>query len=327
MFEHSGFEKYAFEDIPLNRDIYVMDERYMSSYEEMNLNVFDGEEHRNIGYVGYFAARKVNANSVEMSWYPNIHTRFHEVTVSLPRSEFVACVMTWNYDRNPHIFVKNEWLETLYLRSYSLFGLVDAIGVKTALESGSISKIKLLALRSRIDLLSKDHPEVSFISFADNLLIKSNWSVGHFQSETNYTYEPETFIHLLGQLNTIYVDVLDLETYAVLTQGHNEYYDEPRLHISNSGNHVSLNSLGIPFAQLLSIEAEARRAIKKNIHKPAELYMDELYYHSLNYRHGFDKHDVPSNAYHAKMMSTPSKYYYSSREQIISNLEDPKHEH
>ncbi len=327
MFEHHLFDKYTFEKIPLGRDIFVMNEIFIKDYENMLLELFDGGEYKHLGYISYFAARKINANSVEMSWYPNLTSRFHEVAVSLPRDQFIICVGSRDCDERPRIFVKSEWLESLYLRNYSVFGLVDAIGVKDALECGSMSREKLVMLRNRIDLLSEKYPEIAFITFADSLLIKNNWSVEYSKKGQRNTYRPEVFIHLVDQLNQIYSEVLGLSTYAVLTQGQNEYYADSQLHVSDSGNHISLNSLGIPFAELMSIEAEARKAIKENLHMPAELYMDELYYHSLKFKYGFEKHENPSNNYSSKMKNSPSQYYYASRENIIRNLDESKSEH
>jgi len=104
---------------------------------------------------------------------------------------------------------------------------------------------------------------VSFISFADSLLLKSNWTVGHYESTVKYTYSPEVFFGLFDELRVLYREELGLEIYAVLTQGSNEYYDDDVTHISASGNHISLNSLGLPFAQLLAIDDAARTAIRR----------------------------------------------------------------
>lgn len=320
LFEHENFDNYEFENIPLNCDLYVMDEVFIKEYENSLLKLFDGGEHESIGCVSYVGARKVNENSVELSWYPNFFDRFHEVSISLPKEQFVTCVGSWVCEEKPRIFVKRSWLENIHLRSYSVFGLIDAIGVKDALESGAISREKLVLLRGRIDVLSEQYPEISFISFADSLLIKSNWFVGHSKSSVTYTYEPEIFIRLIEKIESIYEDVLNLSIYAVLTQGSNEYYDDSLLHISDSKNHISLNSLGIPFAQLMSIDGAVRSAIRQKLHKRAELYMDKHYYYSLRFKRGFDKNAVGKYTYKEKMMGTPSTYYFASREHISGNL-------
>lgn len=106
-----------------------------------------------------------------------------------------------------------------------------------------------------------------------------------------------------------------------LTQGSNEYYDESLLHISSTKNHICLNSLGIPFAELLAIEGAAKAALKNNTHPPAEIYMDEQYYHSLRFKYEFHKNTKPKNAYKAIMKNEESYYFYSSLGVLLSNLE------
>ena len=324
MFDHVNFDKYVFEDIPLEQDLFVVDEIYLEEYENSMLRYFDGADYEAIGYVSYVAVRKINDNSIELSWCPNIFDRFHEITITLPKDQFIACVGCWKRDERPRIFVKSAWLENIHLRSYSIFALIDAINVKNALENGKITREKLIALRSAIDSLSKKHQDISFISFADNLLVKSNWTIGQFKSTVRYSYEPEIFIFLASEVNKIYESTLGLSTYTVVTQGSNEYYDDPLLHISETRNHICLNSLGIPFEQLMKIDSSARDAIRKKVHDRAELYMDEQFYHSLKFKFEFDQNAVSSNTYKTKMRGTPSKYYYSSINNILSNLKSSK---
>jgi hypothetical protein len=253
MFDHPLFRTYTFEDVPLDRDVYLMDERWLGQYEASLVAMFNGGKYENIGYISYAAIRHVNELSLELSWYPIVHDRFHEVTVRLPRDQFITCVDCWQYDEKPHIFVKSAWLSNLHLRQYSAFALIDAIGVKNAITRHELSKEKLVELRNRIDLLAVNNPGVSFVSFADSLLLKSNWSVGTFDSSVEYTYEPEALVKLFPQILVIYEEVLGLRIYAALTQGLNEYYDQSLIHVSQSANHVCLNSIGLPFAQLMAI--------------------------------------------------------------------------
>lgn len=324
LFEHEYFDTYEFEEVPLNRDIYLVDDKHLKEYIHSMLKFFNGNDYKHVGSVSYIAARAINKNSIELSWYANVHDRFHEILISLPKSQFITCVGSRYCDEKPRIFVKSTWLESVYLRSYSIFCMIDAIGVKNALEGGSITREKLVKLRNLIDKISAKYKDISFISFADSLLLKSNWSVGMFKSNIAYTYQPEIFIKLVDEINQIYQKTLGLGTYAIITQGSNEYYDDALLHVSSSGNHISLNSLGVPFAQIMEIEHTARKAIKENVHAPAELYLDDQYYHSLNYVYEFDKNSEPSNSYCTKMRDAPSKYYYSSIERIASSLENEK---
>lgn len=320
MFDHPKFDTYDFEQIPLNRDLYLMDEIWMDEYEKSFVTFFDGGKYENIGYISYAAARSISPFAVELSWYPNIHTRFHEVLVSLPRDQFVACVGSWLCDEKPHIFVKTAWLENLHLRSYSVFALIDAIDVKKALESGALTRDKLIQLRGRIDAIAAKYPDISFISFADSLLLKSNWRVGQFDKKIKYNYEPEIFIQVILEIQAEYHDVMGLGVYAVITQGGNAYYEDTLLHISDTKNHVSLNSLGLPFAQLMSIEKAARKAIKEEVHKPSEVYMDEKYFHSLKFDYKFEKETCGSNEYREPLMGGKGCYYYSDFRKILENL-------
>jgi hypothetical protein len=157
---------------------------------------------------------------------------------------------------------------------------------------------------------------ISFISFADSLLLKSNWAVGHHQSELKYDYEPEVFINLAKELSGIYQECLGLKVYAVIAQGDNDNL----LHISETKNHVSLNSLGIPFAQIIEIEGVARQALKDGIHEPSDLYMDERYYRSLKLKNEFKKNEQPNNTYESKMIEDRCRYYYNGFDVILNNL-------
>lgn len=317
MFEHEYFDHYAFEEIPLGRDLYLMDAASMAEYEQYMLAVFEGRSQEPPGAVGFAAARGGDQHAIQLSWYPNIFTRFHEVAITLPRGKFVRCVGSWRYDEKPHIFVDGDWLNNLYARSYCAFALVDAIGVKNALATGALTREKLLALRGRIDELAARHPSVAFISFADSLLLKSNWTPDGDMA----SYAPESFIALFCELQAIYREVLGLEAYAVLAQGGNEYYADDLLHTSPSGNHVCLNSLGIPFAQLIEIDRAVRQAIKSGVHGKHELYIDQLFYHSLKFGIGFDKHAEPHGSYTLPLTGTEGSYYCGSAAYLQARLE------
>jgi hypothetical protein len=323
MFEHEAFDRYAFEDIPLNRDIYLMDEKWMPEYETSLLRVFAGKggDDEPVGYISYACARKFMPEGAELSWYPNVYDRFHEVAIWLPKDAYVTCVGSWRCDEKPRIFVKGDWLNHLHLRSYTVFALIDAVGVKAAIRSNTLTRDRLVRLRSRIDDLAAHYPEVWFISFADSLLLKSNWTVGHYESAVKYTYRPEIFFKLFAELRGFYQEELGLEIYATLTQGSNEYYDDDVTHVSASGNHISLNSLGLPFAQLMAIDEAARAAIRSGVHSPNDLYMDELFFRSIRFKHSFEKNRQPRNRYSSPMKDGGSHYFYASADTVLSNLD------
>ena len=329
MFEHKDIDKYSFEDIPLNQDCVLMSENYMEEFSIALVGMLEGKSKSpyEVGYVSFVVGRQINDNSLDLSWYPNVHTRFHEVSISIPKDKILTCVGCWQYDVKPYIFVEHDWLEQLYTREYSVFALIDAIGVKEAIRDNLLTKELLVDLRNRIDTLAEQHSDISFISFADSLILKSNWSVGYFHKGIECSYEPESILNIICEIQEIYRDVLGLEIYSVVTQGSNEYYEEPLLHISQSKNHICLNSLGVPFAELLAIESAAKFAIKNGTHGPSDLYMDEQYYHSLNFEFKYKKNDKPKNAYRAIMKTEEPSYFYASCGDIIENLSSEGEKH
>jgi len=331
MFNHEIFEVFDFQNIPTGREGFLMDEKYMREYEENALRVYAGGNNKEVGLINWVVCNSIRENSLELSWYVNILDRFHSIPVILPKDKLVACVECLETDQRPRIFVKRDWLEDLFMQTHSVFCMVDAIGFKKLMENGNISRELLSVLRDKIDELGKEYPQIVFISFADSVLLKSNWavsyhakwlknawlrfvwrrlrSVGYHTKWMKSTYDPEIFIEVISKLADIYRDVLNLDIYAVLTQGGNGYYDNSLLHVSGAGNHISLNSLGIPFADLQAIELAAKRAIKQGEHGPAQLYMDKSFYLSLKFKGGFKHDEQPSHAYQSKVKSGNGRYY------------------
>lgn len=164
LFEHESIDKYSFDEIPLNQDCMLMSEQYMEEFSAALIEMLRGGEVNpyEVGYVGYVSARKINANSIDMSWYPNVNTRFHEVSISIPKDKIKTCVDCWQYDIRPYIFIDHEWLENLYMREYCVFALVDAIGVKKAMRENLLNKENIIRLRDMIDALAEQQKNISF---------------------------------------------------------------------------------------------------------------------------------------------------------------------
>lgn len=320
MFDHHDIEVLGISDVPLDRDIYLMDEVWMEAYAAALKTCLAGGDFENVGRISYASAHGATDSGVELSWYPNINTRFHEMRVQLPASAFVTCVHCWELSEKPRVFVRSEWLTALHMRAHSAFAMVDANGVKAALAAGGITPDRMTDLTARIDAIAAAHPDLAFVSFADSLIVKGHWSVGTWDSDVNYTYEPEQILRVLPLINQAYRDVLGLNIYAMVTQGLNPFHDQ-LMHLSASGNHFSLNSLGLPFAQLQAMEAQARAAIRNGDHGPAELYLDSDFFNSLNWRFGFEKQKEPRGSYAAPMAQAPCVYVMMSFQRLFENLE------
>lgn len=325
MFENPNFDHYTFEDIPLERDIFVISEKWMRPYDEMMRRFFDrvpGSEYEHVGFISWASVRSISPHSLELCWFADINKRHHQISVTLPRSEFIACIGCWSASERPRIFVKDSWLDHIHLRNYSIFGLIDAIGIRQRIADGSLTMELLLNLRQRIDELASRYLNVSFISFGDSLLLKSNWTVGMFDSDVKYTYDPEIFIFLFKEVVTIYKDVLGMSVYGVITQGDNHYYGSPHLHHSESGNHICMNCLGMPFERLFAIDEAARNAIRNKIHQRSDLYLDEEYFISLHLSYEFRKSYSPvRSSYKSKMSDLPKEYIPISCEELIGHIQ------
>ena len=325
-FLNYSFKTFTLDELPLQRDTWVMDEHYMEEWERVWLESMGDDEDASpyeVGYITPVHIAEVTTAGAEISWYPNTHDRFHEVKTFLPREAFVAAALAYQYEKRVSVFVKSDWLRKLHLQSNSIFAMIDAVDMTAAIKAGSISHEKVIALRDRLDEFSALHPNISFISFADSLMLKTNWTAGMVNTSVTYTYRPEALLYLFQDLQVLYRDTLGLEIYGVFAQGANEYYDDPLLHISLSQNHISLNSLGLPFAQIQIIENAARKAIREKKHGRSEIYMEEDLFHSLQ----FDDYDIkakwPNAPYKQKLTPEPGSYYFGSCSDFLGSLRKP----
>lgn len=321
-----SFEKFTLDTLPRQRDIFMMDEVWMDAWTAEWSKVFAGDEQASpyeIGYITPVHIAEVTPAGAEISWYANTHDRFHRVKTFLPRDAFVAAALAFEYEKRPQLLVKSDWLRKLHLRSNSIFAMIDAVDMTQAIQAGSISHEKVIALRDALDRLAADYPFISFISFADSLLLKTNWTAGMVNTDVSYTYVPESLLILFQRLQELYRATLGLEIYGVFAQGSNEYYDDPMLHISPSQNHVSLNSLGLPFAQIALIEGTARKAIRNGDHGRAEFYIDGDLFHSLMFKNHARKDSWPSAPYKPKLTSEPGEYFHGNVADLISCLHQP----
>lgn len=325
-FSQYSFQTFSLDELPIGRDTWVMDEVYVDEWEAEWLKNVNGEDDASpytVGYITPISIEAITSTGAQIRWYPNTHDRFHVVKTFLPREAFVAAALAYQYEKRVSVFVKSDWLRKLHLRSNSIFAMIDAVDMTAAIQSGAISHEKVIRLRDALDDFAAQFPFISFISFADSLLLKTNWTAGMVETDVKYTYVPESLLILFQRLQTLYRDTLGLEIYGVFAQGSNEYYDDPLLHISKAQNHISLNSLGLPFAQISLIETAARRAIKAGDHSPMEIYMDSDLFHSLMFKNYGRKDAWPNATYKPKMTTEPGRYYYGACDDLISCLSQP----
>ena len=190
---------------------------------------------------------------------------------------------------------------------------------------GLIVNARLQDLRTRMDELASRFPSVSFITCADTVLLKSNWTAGYFPAGVKYTYNPEIFLGLFKEIRSLFEESVGLKVYGIFTQGTNEFYADPVMHISESKNHVCLNALGSPFADLFTIDNSARKAIKAKVHPRFELYLDEAYFLSLRLNFEFDRRQLPRFPYPKVLSNGSTKYVCTTCDDILTVLAEEDH--
>ena len=321
MFTRKEYEIYSFETVPLDIDVFLMAQRFEKEYDEMMVAFFDGAEYRNIGQVSFVAARRINGDQIELSWFSNIFDRYHEIHIHLPRSAFIRCIGHYSSDEKPRLFVEDEWIDDLYTKNYSCFSLVDIANFKNALFGGLINGAKLLELRNRIDEIASSHPEYAFVSFADSLLIKSNWTVGYARSGLKNSYRPEGVLFVSSLIMDAYNETLAVPSYSIICQGENGFYDRELLHISPTRNHFCLNSLGIPFEQTQAIEKASREAIRAGQHEKCDMYLETTYFHSLNLKADNTLKRSREFPFKSTMLDIPGFYHPVDSKMLLSELE------
>lgn len=322
MFSHSEYDKYSFEDIPLDFDIFLMSQKFEKEYDKMMVPFFDGAEYRNIGYVSFIAVRKALPTHLELSWFHNINDRYHEVSIHLPKTAFVRCVGHQSSDEKIRLFVKDNWIENLFKQNYSTFSLVDVANFRNALFSGLVTDSKLKILREQLDEIAKEYPDHAFVSFADSILIKTNWTAGYSKSGFKNDYSPERILSVSILTMNAYREILSVPSYSIICQGENRFYGNELLHISPTQNHFCLNSLGIPFEQTQAIEKASRSAIKQKLHQKYDLYLESTYFHSLNWKFKNTLKSRKGYPFESKMLSSTGSYHPILSEDLLAELEN-----
>jgi hypothetical protein len=281
---------YAFDEIPVGRDIHVLGESQMAALHRewtRYLAEPDGTapEHPNM-HIDYrmCAVETLKSTSCEINVCINQNWRYHAAVRTLPRSKFITCVHFWNYQKRAYLVVAQDWFDDIAGGQLSLYALVDSIGMRALLErQGRLEKKQVQALRAGIDALADQHTDHAFLAFADNVIVKTNWSAAY--SRYDESYRPEHFLAIVDLVRKLFGSALGLSAYAIVTQGFNHSVDEPLLGLSARGNHVFFGGLATPFVELFEIDAAARAALRDDLHSPGDLYLSQTAFLTLNFKH------------------------------------------
>lgn len=161
--------------------------------------------------------------------------------------------------------------------------------------------IKLLKKVQRIfDDFAKRHQNIVIWSFADSLIIKSNWC---YYKKIKYC--PESFLKTILELRTILSKKIGIKSYIILTQGQNYIGSDKTVHINSTCNHFGMLSYGPPFTSLFEID----NAVKKlELKQKRSLYIEKKFYDSLNNKSFFDASTKNEFPFTCSFLKTDNKY-------------------
>ncbi len=317
------------DDVPLHRDCFLIGS---DQFEDLNRIWKDffasggGTEHpNNFLRVRWCALNGIGPDSCEVNICVTQMSRYHGAVKTLPRSKFIVGVYFWNCEKRRYLVVDQQWFDQIEQEPFSLYALIDVIGMKKLLDQhGRVDELRLTAIREGIDALAARNPDHAFLTFADNVLVKTLWRAAEPQYAA--TYKPEQFLGITEEIDAIFASALGLHTYVVATQGANYSEETSLLRISPGQNHVFFGSLATPFVEIFEIDNAIRAALQRGNHGPKELYLSESLFLTLQYKHYQDKDDLRRNLFPFKSkinLEGGGNYLAIDREELRSRLQYP----
>lgn len=304
MFESEIFEIISPEIFSKGVEILLSDEHRMESYQAMYLYAHaGGDEYSDSNCYTCFISSK-DQNLFSLNIQLNYYDRHHTIDTEISIEDIISCVRCSEYCENPTLFVKARWMEQFESRQHSIFAIVDACDMKNAIRAGKVCQTSLNNFRKRIDESSERNSQIGYISFADSVILKSDWRMSKYSK-----YNPELIISVVGEIRDAFVECFSVSAYSVLTQGMNEFQEPDIFWRSKSGNHVCMNSFGTPFAQLNEIESIAKESIRNNTHKKYDFYLSETIFRSLAFRVVHNHETTESFKYESKMSKKFERYF------------------
>jgi hypothetical protein len=279
---------YSYEEIPLDRDLFLVGDSQLEDlrreWKRYNGHTRADTPHPNIVLKPRFCAvHRRSEDSCELSFEINIRDRWHDGVRVLSRSAVVLCINWPNYGKRPYLVVEQKWLDELSESRFSIYALVDVIGVKRLVaKTGRIDRKPLDSLRLRIDQVASKNREYAFLSFADNVLIRRDWTAD--QAKYEGTYEPEKTLDIISEVFDAIHAAFGLPAYAVVSQGANWVTDEAGSTAPKEPNHIVFGSLGAPFVELFEIERAVRTQVSAGGHAQAQLYLAGPFAKSLRFK-------------------------------------------
>lgn len=280
-----GSTIYEFEEIPQNRDLFILGAEDFNNCLEHWKKYLDGSGVAHPNTMQNYRNISITHNSnnlIDLFLEVNIHTRFHGIHKKLPKRKFIFCIEFWSWDEKPYIIVDQDWFNLFLNDTYSIYALIDFIGIRSIIEKEGLIPHNLINnLKETLFHLSNEYTDYMFFAFADNIIIKKSWS----SKKESYkkSYHPE---HLLKLIELVFRQIettLHLKSYAIISQGSNLIEEEKTSNFNISNNYFFFDSIATPFIELFEIDDNVRELIRIKKINPKSLYLARSFLLSLNF--------------------------------------------
>ncbi|WP_316848905.1 hypothetical protein [Pedobacter agri] len=290
------FEFYTPEDIPGNKEYYLLgeDDEKIIEQQWIAYSMSDADmmnwKHPN-SLMAYIPCH-ISSNALThftLTILLDRSRRFHTVSRTLPKDFFKAAFLPFTSETRPYLIVNQKWFNQLLANLYSSYVLIDFIGIGSLLNRyGEFPTEKLIKIKSIIDTFSVAHPNMQFMSCADNIIIKTGWRLNSDDSD----YHPEKLIHMVNQIMAEITTQTSLSSYAIFTQGVN-YVNELAMPPSETPrNHLFISSISAPFMEAFAIDEHVRTMIRKKKIEGHPFYLEKSFYISTKRKYTADQEPI-----------------------------------
>jgi len=285
--EHIEF--YGTANIPLNKDCFLLSDEFLEKIEQQWTEFLSQEcdykkwVHPN-GLMDYIPCHisSINDSHLNITILLDRSSRFHTISKTLPNQFFKTAFKVFYSEKRPYIIVDQSWFNNLRNSIYSAYVLIDFVGIRNLLNQyGEFPSDKLNSIKAIIDKFCNQNKDLTFLTCADNIVIKSGWE---FDSK-NSKYQPEKLVMTVHQLMLEIKKETNINSYAIMTQGAN-YVDEKNL--TNSAtpkNHFFISSISVPFIEAFEIDSDVRKRIKNKEIEKMPFYIEQSFYISTKRKH------------------------------------------
>jgi hypothetical protein len=127
------------------------------------------------------------------------------------------------------------------------------------------------------------------------------------------------------KLRTLLHQDIGIDSYVVITQGQNFIASKGMVHINRMRNHLGMLSFGPPFASLFAIDDTVKGL---NISEKRSLYIEKLFYDSLNDKSILDKSTLIRRNFLCPFLKTANEfiavnlYEVEQQDRDVSSMEE-----